>query len=44
MSLATLFETQLNDIAFLDYRLLRAESRILTGAYVTNEAPHAPPK
>jgi hypothetical protein len=36
--------TEVNDVAFTDYHLFRAESRILTGADVTNEAPPAPPK
>jgi len=37
-------QTRLNDVAFTDYHIFRAEARILTGDSVTKEDPPAPPK
>ena len=39
---ATLFQTQLNDVAFTDYHLFRAESRILPATDRSGEEPSTP--
>jgi hypothetical protein len=36
--------TQLNDVAFTDYHLFRAEARVLTGESVNNQETPSPPK
>jgi hypothetical protein len=38
------YQTQLNDVAFTNYHLFRSESRVLTGADVTNDQAPPPPK
>ncbi len=42
--LVTRFETQLNDVVFVDYHLFRAESRVLTDNPIDNPVPPAPHK
>ena len=42
--LVTRFETQLNDVAFVDYHQFRAESRVLTDNPIDNPEPPAPHK
>jgi len=37
-------QTELNDVAFVDYHVFRSEARILTGDSTGNDQPPAPPK
>lgn len=40
---SAIIQTQLNDTAFVDYHLFRAEARVLTGENSSSEQPTAPP-